>query len=460
MEDENINAQQDELLALSSIYDGDVFSVDESEEDSPGGSYMCITDLPQPFVIILTDSHGVKKEFPVQYLPEIVLHFQLPTTYPSVESPQFSVSCKWLKQGQLEKLCEKLDEIWKENKGEVVLFLWINFLQDELLDFFNISSPLDLTDTVPLKRSLSTEDKVEDAKAKDPRAIQDILSQDLLLPLILDFNSKQLERKYNNSMFDCSVCFVEKFGRDCLKFVPCEHVFCKECLKSFFEIQIRDGNVLALTCPQDKCESSATPGQVQETVDEELFARYDRLLLQSSLDTMSDIMYCPRKTCGLAVIMDQEASMGSCDSCGFVFCIFCKQTYHGVSPCKIKGEEMTRLREEYLAATGEEKKKMERRYGRHVLKHLVENSLSEQWLQEKSKKCPHCNTSIEKIDGCNKMTCTKCRTFFCRLCGKSVDRKNPYSHFNTPGQGCFNQLFEGVVVNEWEDEEQEPVFWR
>ncbi len=35
--------------------------------------------------------------------------------------------------------------------------------------------------------------------------------------------------------------------------------------------------------------------QVKELVTPELFARYDRLLLQSSLDTMSDVLYCPRK---------------------------------------------------------------------------------------------------------------------------------------------------------------------
>ncbi len=79
--------------------------------------------------------------------------------------------------------------------------------------------------------------------------------------------------------------------------------------------------------------------QVQELVSPELFARYDRLLLQSSLDGMSDIMYCPRRPCGTPVMVDEDHNMGTCPSCHLVFCIYCKLVYHGVSPCKIKAGE-------------------------------------------------------------------------------------------------------------------------
>ena len=75
--------------------------------------------------------------------------------------------------------------------------------------------------------------------------------------------------------------------------------------------------------------------QVRELVSPELYSRYDRLLLQSSLDTMADIMYCPRKACGCAVMVDWESGMGSCAACNYIFCVYCKRVYHGVSPCKI-----------------------------------------------------------------------------------------------------------------------------
>ena len=33
-------------------------------------------------------------------------------------------------------------------------------------------------------------------------------------------------------------------------------------MKGYFEVQIRDGSVKGLTCPEDKCTSQASPAQV------------------------------------------------------------------------------------------------------------------------------------------------------------------------------------------------------
>ena len=38
------------------------------------------------------------------------------------------------------------------------------------------------------------------------------------------------------------------------------------------------------------------------------------------------------------------------------------------------------------------------------------------WLAANTKQCPHCSASIEKNDGCNHMTCRKCRHEFCWIC--------------------------------------------
>ena len=73
--------------------------------------------------------------------------------------------------------------------------------------------------------------------------------------------------------------------------------------------------------------------QVKELVSSALFDRYDRLLLQHTLDTMTDIMYCPRQACQCPVLTDEN--MATCPSCSYVFCIFCKMAYHGVSPCRV-----------------------------------------------------------------------------------------------------------------------------
>ena len=47
-----------------------------------------------------TEFHNVK------FLPPIELNFQYPKDYPSVSSPEFTLSCKWLNRKQVGIICE------------------------------------------------------------------------------------------------------------------------------------------------------------------------------------------------------------------------------------------------------------------------------------------------------------------------------------------------------------------
>jgi E3 ubiquitin-protein ligase RNF14 len=52
------------------------------------------------------------------------------------------------------------------------------------------------------------------------------------------------------------------------------------------------------------------------------------------------------------------------------------------------------------------------------------------------------------LDGCNKMTCIKCKSYFCWLCLTILSKTDPYSHFNAADSRCFNRLFEGIENRE------------
>lgn len=49
-----------------------------------------------------------------------------------------------LSSPQMSALCRRLDELWEENQGCVVLFTWIQLLKEEALDFLGIQSPLEI----------------------------------------------------------------------------------------------------------------------------------------------------------------------------------------------------------------------------------------------------------------------------------------------------------------------------
>ncbi|XP_072231333.1 E3 ubiquitin-protein ligase RNF14 isoform X2 [Leuresthes tenuis] len=480
---EDKEAQEDELLALASIYDEEEFHRAESAQ---GGEIQLCLELPPDFKVVVKGKPKTT-EYDVCFLPPLVLNFELPADYPSTSAPLFTLSSKWMTKAQMSSLCRRLDKLWEENQGCVILFTWIQFLKEEALDFLGIQSPLEVTrgsskggcerwkadcTSTAVAQCDSQSEKSEEKKTEldkekseqhfsswsllDPRAVVLMDPRADPLPQLLDFDEAQRQRAFDSKVFCCGICFVEKLGSDCLCFKECQHVYCKACMTEYFQIQIRDGNVQCLNCPEPKCTSIATPSQVKQLVDEELFARYDRLLLQSTLDLMADVVYCPRQSCGTAVMVEPDTTMGICSACQYAFCTLCKLGYHGVSHCKVSADELRNLRDEYLSATSEGKKFMEQRFGKRVIQKAVEESFSRDWLNENCKGCPRCGTNIQKVDGCNKMTCTSCKQYFCWLCLGILSKVNPYSHFNNPQSPCYNQLFHGVDVDDddfWSDEE-------
>ncbi|XP_021156777.2 E3 ubiquitin-protein ligase RNF14 isoform X3 [Columba livia] len=463
MSSEDREAQEDELLALASIYDEDVFKRSESAQ---GGETRIFLELPQDFIVSVNGNsaetlQSPRSEYTVSFLPPLVLNFELPPDYPSTSPPVFTLRGKWLSQAQLSTLCRHLDNIWEENRGSVVLFAWMQFLKEETLSYLQISSPYELKmchggsgQSGPPPVPPDAEQRGDAACAAaagaeilDARAVQDVESLSSLIREILDSDQAQRRKCFDSKMFLCSICFCEKLGSECMYFMECSHVYCRACLKDYFEIQIRDGQVQCLNCPDSECSSVATPGQVKELVGEQLFARYDRLLLQSTLDTMADVVYCPRRGCQTPVMKDPESIIGICSCCNYAFCTFCRMTYHGVSPCRLTAEKLLTLRQDYLEADQKTKRLMERCYGKRVIQKILEEMDSKEWLESNSKPCPSCAAPIEKIDGCNRMNCTSCKKNFCWTCRGVLSDEDPYAHYSDPASPCFNRLFHMMLVD-------------
>lgn len=139
-----------------------------------------------------------------------------------------------------------------------------------------------------------------------------------LLSQILINDATQQQKRFESTVFDCGVCFMGYLGSDCVKLPECGHIFCRGCLTEFCKVLIKEGNVRGVSCPQADCPSAPTPAQVQASVliivqelefwmarffnsmhlmtrlvkqvqtlvGEDLFGRYDRLLLQNTLERM------------------------------------------------------------------------------------------------------------------------------------------------------------------------------
>lgn len=423
-------------MALSSIYDESTFLRSSTEQ---GGCLSISLSLPYPVQLEATlqnDQPPVSRIF--HHLPPLTLNFQLPAGYPSSVPPQYILSCKWLSRRKLSILCNSLDGLYQA--GDVVLFQWIQFLSNEAAELLGIRSPFKLE---------AGEENQTDVHCS---AVQDIPSVALLWPFLINFDEAERKRVFDSSFQTCPVCLESKLGVECVKLSPCSHHFCRQCMTEYLEIQISDGSVSSLKCPDPACDSHAPASLVKELVKPELFARYDRLLLQRSLDGMEDIVYCPRKICQCAVLKEKETTMAVCPRCLFAFCILCQRAWHGVNGCNFKTEMLKSLRKEYEAGSAAKKAFLEKKYGKKTIQTATEELVSEEWIEENAKQCPSCKSPIQKIDGCNKMTCRKCHCLFCWLCMEVLSMSNPYQHFNSQKSPCFNLLFQGMDLGDDDDE--------
>ena len=237
-------------------------------------------------------------------------------------------------------------------------------------------------------------------------------------------------------------------GSKCIKINPCEHVHCEECLTAHISTKIGEGDVMTINCPSLDCVSIIDVAVIRHLVSSKLFERFDSLLLQRTLDQMSDIFYCPRPSCQCVALKEDDSNMSLCPKCKFAFCILCKRSWHGVSPCKLLPGDLKELRATWETLDDEGKHLLEKQYGKVKLEQAFQELDSSMWIETNSKQCPSCDSKIQKMDGCNKMTCTQCQSNFCWLCDAKLPKHDPYGHYRLMGgndpNSCAGKLFVGL----------------
>lgn len=83
----------------------------------------------------------------------------------------------------------------------------------------------------------------------------------------------------------------------------------------------------------------------------------------------------------------------------------------------------------------------------------IHGLLDENWILHKTKKCPNCQTDIEKNAGCNHMSCKMCSHEFCWLC-----LKNWNGHVSTKCSKEQKEIFPKVEEQKKESNEKIKFF--
>jgi len=108
--DNNIARQADEIEALTAIY----------------GDEWCVVD-PESRVYCIQIADSLDQ-------PQWSLNMQvmLPDDYPSLAPPEFQINGKWLNGNERGNLEAKLSEIYCENLGEDLIFMWVEAVREFL----------------------------------------------------------------------------------------------------------------------------------------------------------------------------------------------------------------------------------------------------------------------------------------------------------------------------------------
>ncbi|CAF1138616.1 unnamed protein product [Rotaria sp. Silwood1] len=219
------------------------------------------------------------------------------------------------------------------------------------------------------------------------------------------FNNKnsssnhQVERSSNHkiSTKQCQVCFDNKPEQDFnIKYSSrCHHTertICDDCLyqhvKQAFNKMCTDN----VHCPELCCGIFFKYQAVQKILsnhkDRRLLEKYERFILHRQLEKMQEFIWCAHG-CGMGQLNEggHRNNIVTCVKCYKKTCFTHKTEWHEGLTCS----EYDTVKNPELQA-------------------------SQRWIVQNCKKCPKCSCRIEKADGCDHMTCGKCRYEFCWSC--------------------------------------------
>jgi len=213
----------------------------------------------------------------------------------------------------------------------------------------------------------------------------------------------------------CLICFdrpLEHSGLSCL--ATCGHCVCAGCWAAYIQSTAKSGQPASISCPGHKCKASIdlfdaahvlfnVSSSLCETTT--IFNKMVSNELEHYCRQAKIGRFCRSPTCGRLLTpstrgTDFEAGSGwnilQC-SCGATLCADCpgsERAHPGVSCSRY-----IEFRENIDSG------KADSEYASYL------------YLLQHSRPCPRCHFPIERDGGCNHVRCTKCRYYFCWMCG-------------------------------------------
>lgn len=281
---------------------------------------------------------------------------------------------------------------------------FLNSQIDSIVDFMELDfeSAFRLMQSFRYKKERMTDAFYND---RDDTLVKAGISVDPDIMPVDDFNSNGNSSSGNSKIntLPCSICYDDMDEASAIA-LNCNHSFCKTCYTQHLKTQVSEGvSCIHATCPQYKCAMAIPQDLFKQLLDKESYEKYNEYVLSNFVDCHASMRFCPAPDCG-CVAIGTGVTKVECQ-CGVPFCFRCGEEVHDPADCD-------QVREWNVKCNNE--------------------SETANWILANTKKCPKCNTRIEKNQGCNHMTCKVCRYDFCWTC------MAPWSEHNSNTGGYYN----------------------
>jgi ariadne-1 len=189
--------------------------------------------------------------------------------------------------------------------------------------------------------------------------------------------------------FECKICYCQVETQSEQAILTCGHKFCSGCFSHYLRIQVDEGpSSIRATCAQHKCKCSVPYSMFKRYLEPDQFMKYHQYILGNYIETSKTMRYCPAPNCCLVSVAQRGVRSIRC-RCAATYCFACGDESHQPASCKQLSDWTEKCANESETAN---------------------------WIIVNTKKCPKCESRIEKNQGCNHMRCKVCTHDFCWVC--------------------------------------------
>ena len=230
--------------------------------------------------------------------------------------------------------------------------------------------------------NLETEAKIlfNKEKEKDKEKLEIIKTKIKLKP-------KEEEKK------ECEICNEIFIVNEFNQLEKCGHAYCSSCWYDSLSVKIKENKLASIKCLDYNCEEKLPDFFIENILktDNTLLKIYQRYKLELEIINDPNKKLCPYPNCDS--YLEQKNIHNKDVTClnNHTFCFLCLKKPHGNLPCN--GSDLDKS----------------------VVDYALNNFV---------KKCPKCKIIIEKNNGCNHITCTKCGYQWCWLCNEQYNENH------------------------------------